>query len=336
MKTMTLESVKGCAISRWHEIIPSLAPHLSEIVERRRRHGPCPLCGGKDRARCHNDFQETGGIICNQCSGGADGLAVLMWANSWTFPEALKAVASYLGLTDSTFPALAQHIPKRQPLNDWKRERRELMKIWEVATPNHPRLKEYLEYRGLEIDIPDTLRLHPLLEYWIDGKSYGKLPCMVTQILRDDEVVGIHRTFLSPDGPGKAPVPKPKLSKKCNDSMTGGCIRLFEVEEDKPLVLCEGIETGLAIHNCLGWPVWPCVSRTLLEKVQMPDSVKSVIIGADKDRSGDGQASAETLAWRLVDEGREVKISLPPMKIPEGSSGVDWLDCLKKEMSYAT
>ena len=62
--------------------------------------------------------------------------------------------------------------------------------------------------------------------------------------------------------------------------------------------------------------------------------VKSIIIGADKDRSGAGQASAEKLGRRFAGTGWEVKISSPPMKIPEGSSGVDWLDYLKKEVAH--
>jgi putative DNA primase/helicase len=321
---MNAETIKIFSSGRWPEIIRSLAPHLSDMVERGRRHGPCPLCGGKDRARCHNDFEESGGIICNQCGGGADGLGVLMWANGWTFPETLEAVASYLGLNNGVAPALHQRTPK--PKKDWRKEHGEVMAIWEAAIPNHSRLNEYLEYRGLSSDQPDTLRLHPSLEYWYDRKSYEKFPCIVSLITRDSSPVGIHRTFLDLDSPGKAPVPKPKLSKKCGDSMTGGCIPLFEFDQEKPLVLCEGIETALAVHQMTGYPVWACVSSTMMAKVELPDNVKSVIIGADKDQSGAGQDSANRLAQRLIGEGREIKISLPPMEIPKGSNGIDWLD----------
>ena len=328
------KTVKAHANGRWSAIITTLTPRLAQTVERGKRHGPCPLCGGKDRTRCHNDFNDTGGIICNQCGGGADGLAVLMWANSWTFPETLESVANYLGLTDSTFQAPRHRTPRPQPKKDWRRECREVLAIWDEAMLNHPRLNEYIEYRGLPVTPPDALRLHPSLEYWYEGKSYGKFACMVAQILRNGEVVGVHRTFLAFDGLGKAPVPKQKLSKKCADTISGGAIRLFEPECDKPLVLCEGIESSLAVHEITALPVWSCINSTMMEKVELTDSAKSVIIGADKDRSGAGQSSAERLARRLVDEGWEVKISSPPMKIPEGSSGVDWLDYLKKEVAH--
>jgi hypothetical protein len=70
----------------------------------------------------------------------------------------------------------------------------------------------------------------------------------------------------------------------------------------------------------------------MLEIVVLPDNVKSIIIGADKDRSGAGQASAEKLGRRFAGTGWDVKISLPPMPIPEGASGVDWFDYLNKEV----
>lgn len=99
---LSSETIKTHAAGRCHGIVLSLAPHLAPLVERGNRHGPCPLCGGQDRARCHNDFNETGGIFCNQCSGGSDLFATLMWANNWTFPEAVEAVVGSLGLNGTT------------------------------------------------------------------------------------------------------------------------------------------------------------------------------------------------------------------------------------------
>ena len=331
---MDVETIKDFCFGRWAEIVRNLAPHLSDMIERGNKHGPCSLCGGKDRARCHNDFAETGGIICNQCDGGADGFSVLMWANSWTFRESLQAVKSYLGLDNGVMPESRPQIRTVTPM-DWTAIQNKLERIWNEAGSRASRLQEYLEYRGLPITPPNTLRLHHSLEYWYDGKSYGKFSCMVVRIIKNDELAGIHRTFLDLDSPGKAPVPKPKLSKKCGDSMTGGCIPLFELDQEKPLVICEGIETALAVHQMTGYPVWACVSSTMMEKVVIPNIIKSVIIAADKDKSGTGEESANKLAQRLVDEGREVKISLPPVEIQEGEKSVDWLDYLNsKEITH--
>lgn len=329
-----VESLKAQAVGRWHEILLTQAPHLADTICRGRRHGPCQMCGGKDRARCHNDFEETGGIFCNQCGGGADGLAVLMWANGWTFPEALEAVASYLGLTADTLPTIRKHSPKPPLKKAWSWERKQLEQTWAESQPGAKRLREYFEHRGLYLSLPDTLRFHPNLPYYHNDGKVTHHPTMLAQIIRGDEVVGIHRTYLDSDGSGKAAVPSPKKTIKCAGTMSGGSIRLFEPEPDKPLVLCEGIETALAIYDYSGRPVWPCVNSTMLEKVELPSHIKSVHIGADKDLSGTGQASAKKLSRRLIDEGREVQISLPPMEIPEDSKSVDWLDCYIQEVNY--
>jgi putative DNA primase/helicase len=332
---LSVETLKEFAIGRWPEIIATLAPHLSLLIKRGKRHGPCPFCGGKDRARCHNDFAESGGIFCNVCKGGADGFAVLQWANSWTFPESLRAVTNYLGLVESAMPTLRYQTPQLPSQKDWKRERKQLGRIWAESQPGARRLRQYFEFRGLCVMPPDTLRLHPSLEYWNNGKSYGKFPCMVAMITRGGELVGIHRTFLDSDGPGKAPVLKSKRSNKCVDTISGGAIQLYAPELNQPLALAEGIESALAVHEITGLPAWSCINSTMLGKAQLPDSINCIIIGADKDRSRAGQKSADNLARRLVDEGREVKISLPPMSIPAGSKSVDWLDYHVQEVPHA-
>ena len=331
---MNAETIKSYANGRWRKILLTLATSIAPTIERGKRHGPCPLCGGKDRARCHNDFEETGGIFCNQCGGGADGFAVLMWANGWTFPEALEAVKSYLGLTTDTLPTIRKHTPKPSPKKDYFWESKQLEQTWSESQPGAKRVKEYFEHRGLRLATPDTLRFHPKLPYYLNDKQVTYHPAMLAQIIRGDEIVGMHRTYLDSDGPGKAEVSSPKKTIKCADTISGGSIRLHEPVQDKPLVLCEGIETGLAIHDYNGWPVWSCVNSTMLEKVELPDSIRSVFIGADKDLSGAGQVSAKKLLRRLVDEGRKVRIRLPPAQISDGSKSIDWLDYLTQEVAH--
>jgi hypothetical protein len=323
--------LKEHASGRWPEVIRSLAPQLSSTIERGRRHGPCDLCGGKDRCRCHNDFAESGGIICNQCVGGADGFAVLCWANSWTFRESLEAIADYLGLTDDSLPIIRKHTARQQPKKDWTDEYRRLESVWNESEVNSVHLKTYFKCRGLSVEPPPTLRFHHALFHYLSKEHF---PAMIARIIKGNSFVGLHRTFLDSHGHGKAPVSNPKLSKKCVESMSGGAIQIFDPKPDKPLVLCEGIETGLAVHEFTNWPVWSCVSSSMLKKVELPERVKSVVICGDKDCFGAGEYSSEILAQRLISEGREVKISLPPIGIPENSTSVDWLDFLAQEVAH--
>lgn len=72
----------------------------------------------------------------------------------------------------------------------------------------------------------------------------------------------------------------------------GGMCLIGELLDGEPIVLCEGIETGLAIHECTGWPVGACISAGGLEKVslkllaaQLERTESIVIIAGDLDSS---------------------------------------------------
>jgi hypothetical protein len=151
-------------------------------------------------------------------------------------------------------------------------------------------------------------------------------PCLLAPIRNSDgKIVSVHRIFLTPQGE-KAPVPDAKKMMAMCDNIVGSAIRLFEPGE--VLGVAEGIETALAAHAISRMPVWSCVSAPLLESVEIPDIVKTVVIWADLDVSGRGAQAADTLANKLEKQGKRVEICMPVQRIPEGSKGLDWLDVL--------
>jgi len=333
MHKIDTPTIKAYALNRWPEILLNLAPHLSPMIERGRKHGPCPLCGGKDRARCHNDFDATGGTFCNQCRGGWDGIKTLEWANGWSFKQTVDAISSHLGLADGAIPTI-KPIPKPAPgpEKDWSAERQKVNSIWNETIQDEGRVHEYFENRGLSTIIPSCLRFHPNLEYFDNGPKY---PAMVAPIIRDGKTVGIHRTYLDKNGPGKAPVLPQRKYLKCADTINGGSIQLFDAEPGSPLAVGEGIETMMAVFELTGFSVWSAADAGMLEKIIIPDSVSEVVICGDLDKEGRGQQATERLAERLHAEGKQVKIALPPGPIPEGSKSVDWLDVLNEsEVAY--
>ena len=101
--------VLAVANGQWRNIVLALCPGLPDAALT-ATHKPCPKCGGNDRFRCFDNFDETGGAYC---SGGkdnpdchteetspksGDGLAFLQWWNGWNFVRALNAVAAHLGI----------------------------------------------------------------------------------------------------------------------------------------------------------------------------------------------------------------------------------------------
>jgi phage/plasmid primase-like uncharacterized protein len=136
---------------------------------------------------------------------------------------------------------------------------------------------------------------------------------MLARVEGPQGLVGVHLTLLKPDGSGRI---EKKLS--AGSKPLGGAIRLYPLEVGKPLALTEGIETGLAVHQATGWPVWACVSAIGLERVQLPAEVLEVVIAADHDKAG--LEAANGLARRLLAESRKVRLATPPRE------GMDWLD----------
>jgi hypothetical protein len=62
-----------------------------------------------------------------------------------------------------------------------------------------------------------------------------------------------------------------------------------------------------------------------------------VVVWADRDRSGAGEAAALSLRERLLQRGIPVAVHLPPGPVPTGAKGVDWADvwCNRTERAVA-
>jgi len=133
-----------------------------------------------------------------------------------------------------------------------------------------------------------------------------------------DTPCGVHRTYLRPDGAGKALVTPAKM-------MLGaaGVVRLVPDEDiGLGLGLAEGIETSLAIMQHAEWsPVWAGCSAGAIARFPVLPGIESLTIFADADDKGAGLTAARTCAERWRAAGREVTIQRPP-------AGTDWHDAI--------
>jgi len=139
---------------------------------------------------------------------------------------------------------------------------------------------------------------------------------MVALVTRgtDGDAIGIHRTFLSRDSGGKAPVtPQKMMLGPCG----GGVVRLGPATN--PLMVGEGIETCLAAMQEASLPAWAALSASGLRSLDLPSEIQEVIVLADGDDAGETAAKTAALWWRR--EGRRVRIARPP-------AGMDFNDVL--------
>ena len=95
---LTFDQVRDAALGRWKDIVyPAFG---ITVPAKKNMHGPCPICGGKDRFRC-DDKQGKGTWICNQCGAG-DGFALIEKSRSMNYSEVLTEVGAVLGLSAET------------------------------------------------------------------------------------------------------------------------------------------------------------------------------------------------------------------------------------------
>jgi putative DNA primase/helicase len=200
--------------------------------------------------------------------------------------------------------------PSPEDLERWER-------LWEAAKPDHPLLRRYLKARGLSLEPPPTLRVAflrgvPVVVARVEGEG-GHFGAPTPQM----NLLGLHLTFLEPDGRGRKGKRLAKGSKP-----KGGAIRLFPLEAGQPLALAEGIETALAVREATGWPVWALVAASFLKEASLPPEAHEVVVCADHDKAG--LEAGKALARGLLREGRRVRLAVPPVE------GEDWLDTLTR------
>lgn len=191
----------------------------------------------------------------------------------------------------------------RSDRDDTKRTEAALA-MWRSATPvDDSPVETYLGSRGLKIPLPTTLRFHSALQH-PSGNSW---PAMIALVTRgtDNAPLAVHRTFLTRDGSGKAPVdPQKMMLGPCR----GGAVRLGVLDE--VLMAGEGIETCLAAMQATGRPAWAALSTSGLRALDIPDTVREVIVLADGDDPG--EVAAQDCARRWKREGRSVRVARPP------------------------
>lgn len=293
---------------RW----PGILPHFG-LTERQLsgKHGPCPLCGGKDRFR-FDDKEGRGTYFCSACGPG-DGVQLAEKLSGLPFADLARKIEALAG---GVQPGA---IKPERPVED---KLAAVRRVWSGARRlgDGDESIQYLRGRGLALpDLPMSVRTHPGLRYVDeDGVVHGTFPVMLAAVVAPTgQFVTAHRTFLK-DG-AKARVPEAKKQMP-GVGFDGAAIRLSPVS--RCLGVAEGIETALAASEQFGVPTWSCLNVTGVEKFVPPAGVEEVIVFGDNDKSFAGQAAAYRAAHRLALKGYGVKVVLPPDPYK------DWLDVL--------
>lgn len=283
------------ARDKWHGILPELGIDQKFLVN---RHGPCPLCGGRDRFRFDNRDGK-GTWFCNQCGSG-DGMSLALKFTGQEF----KSLASEIDKLVGTVSVEQRKVHKIDPS---KRLNETYSRLQTIS--NTP-VDSYLSSRGLSLP-SSGLSYHSKLAYFEEGKFKSAHPAMVATFCDEKgKPISLHCTYLTFSGE-KADLPITRKMMTPTKPLNGGAIRLSEHGE--LLGIAEGIETALAASQMFDIPVWASANATLLEAFNPPEGVKEVQIFGDHDRGYRGQSAAYRLANRLSLMGINVTVEIPMM-----------------------
>lgn len=201
---------------RWGSLLPTLGIDAKHLTG---RHGPCPICGGRDRFRFDNR-EGRGTYFCSSCGAG-DGIALAMKVNGCDFATVAQRVSSILGENE------IQPDPQRAEPSE-ANTKAALRRIYEATQPLTPQCMgaRYFEARGVDeaVTYPASLRFAPRLR---DGEGRHRPAIVATVSDANGKPVSLHRTFLTDDCRSKAAdmqSPRKLLGKLPQ----GSCVRLSE------------------------------------------------------------------------------------------------------------
>lgn len=169
----------------------------------------------------------------------------------------------------------------------------------------------YLRGRGITtLHGTGALRFHPHCYYRPEDNGPTETwPAMVAAVTDfDGRLTGVHRTWLAPDGTGKAPIDTPR---RAMGDLLGHAVRFGM--PDSVMAAGEGIETTLSLRCAMpDMAMAAALSAAHLAAILFPPTLRRLYIIRDNDPAGD--AARDRLIERAIEAGIEAVVLSPRME----------------------
>ncbi|MGL5041079.1 MAG: primase-helicase zinc-binding domain-containing protein [Aeromonas sp.] len=242
----SIQIISSAAQYKWRETIEMAGIALPATA---KKHGPCPICGGKDRFR-FDDKDGRGTWFCNQCGAG-DGLSLVQKATGKSMRNVLSFLASILGISGSAplDRAAIERNLKRAEQRGKERKAKEASQREAAAA-----LANLMADEAVIIDAAE----HPYLAnkgyagfpvfklaraYQLEQCSYSSHSLL--HAIRDEQGDIISAELV--DGQGRK-------TALVGGSKAGAVLiePLADPDAETILFVCEGVATGYAVRELLG------------------------------------------------------------------------------------
>jgi phage/plasmid primase-like uncharacterized protein len=273
------------------------------------RVGPCPLCGGTDRFAINIRKQVWN---CRGCATGGDVIDLVRHLDGCDFNDAMELLTGERGaappgpLQPARGKAEAEEADRRHRAE----QLRKALWLWKGRRPVAGSIAEtYLARRGYHGPAPGTLGFLPASgEYppsMIAAFGIPDEPDPGVIAISGGKITGIHLTRLLPDGSDRERGDGAKIMLGLS---MGSPIVLAPPNDLLGLVIAEGIEDALTVHQATGLGAWAAGSAGRMPALAgtLPRSIECVTVCAHDDPAGRDGALA--LADALDRRGVEVFI----------------------------
>jgi len=169
--------------------------------------------------------------------------------------------------------------------------------------------KTYLRKRGITaLHGTDALRFHPRCYYRPDDGPSETWPALLARVTDlTGRQTGTHRTWLAPDGSGKAPI---DTQRKAMGDLNGHGVRFGIGTEVQ--AAGEGIETMLSMRSALpDLSAVAALSAAHLGALALPDMLRRLYVA--RDNGAAGEAMTAMLAARAEAVGIEAVVLVPTL-----------------------
>ncbi|MFM5761599.1 primase-helicase zinc-binding domain-containing protein [Aeromonas veronii] len=256
-------AVTAAAQGQWRDVLTANGINLPSGSH----HGPCPICmAGKDRFR-FDDKEGRGTFICNQCGAG-DGLSLYQQATGQSMSEAIRSLASHLGLSGPMSAADHARIEKQRQkaakAAEEQRAKEARQRDAAAALAQQMELEAagcmaeqvpYLARKGLSgFGVEVLARTY---HHEDDGKQYSYKAGSLLVVLFNIDGVTTSAEIIDSEG---------RKMALAGGQKKGSAAYIEPLDDSLPenaahCGVVEGYATGLSVRALTGWPVFCGMSK---------------------------------------------------------------------------